>query len=153
MNILLVLILSLAASMPALASWHYNDNGGFGIYEPTGWTDEVNGRSSQLTGPEHDSAQSSFFLGSDWQNSVQTLDDLKRFALEDSGATRATPITISGLSGFRTGTAEHGNYYVLRIPTNVIEVTYELKGSAAQKAEGKTMLSSIEIRTKGNEYP
>jgi hypothetical protein len=149
MNILLTLILSLSAH----ASWHYNENAGFGIYEPEGWTDHVNGRSSELTGPASDSAQSSLFLGSDWQISVQDLANLKKFALEDSGATSATPITISELSGFRTGTAEHGAYYVLRIATNVIEVKYDLRGSAAQKTEGKTMLGSIEIRTKGNEYP
>jgi hypothetical protein len=148
-----VAILAFLLPVYAHASWHYNENGGFGIYEPTGWTDSVNGRSSQLTGPEHDTAQSSFFLGSDWQSSVQTLDDLKKFALEDSGATTATPITISELHGFRTGTALHGNYYVLRIATNVIEISYDIKGSKAQREEANTMLSSIEIRTKGNEYP
>lgn len=149
MNILLAILLSL----PAFASWHYNEDAGFGIYEPEGWSVDHEGRSSRLTGPANDSAQSEIFLGSDWQSAVKTADDLQQFALSDSGASRATPITISGLAGYRVGTAEEGAYYVLRIPENVIEITYDLRGSKAQKSEGKTMLSSIEIRTKGNEYP
>ena len=144
-------ILALLLSLPALASWHYNENAGFGIYEPEGWREFTQGRSSRLTGPESDSAQSEIFLGSDWQSSVKTLQDLEKFALSDSAAKRAIPIMTSGLRRYRVGTAQEGACYVLRIPENVIEVSYSLRGSDAQKSEGRKMLSTIEIRTRGNE--
>jgi hypothetical protein len=137
--------------LSAHASWLYNENGGFGIYRPEGWTASIDGRSSQLRGPESDSDQSEIFLGSDWVSGVRTLSDLRKFAVKDSGTSKLFPYSNSGLLGYRAGDSEHGALYVLRIPENVIEVKFQLRGSRAQIDEGETMVSSLEIRTKGIE--
>lgn len=149
MKLLLLLLLSLSAH----ASWYYNEDGGFGIYQPEGWTVTHNGRSSTLNGPAADRAQSRIFLGSDWQSRVVDLPSLEAHAKAVSGDPHPRPVTISGLQGFRAGNARHGAIYLLRIRENVIVVNFDLKGSAAQIEEGRTMLGSIEVRTKGNEYP
>jgi hypothetical protein len=149
MKLFLLLLLSLAAH----ASWYYNEDGGFGIYQPEGWAVAHNGRSSTLTGPVSDRAQSWIFLGSDWQSRAVDLPALEAYVKAVSGDPHPRPITISELPGFRAGTARKGSIYLLRVPTNVIEVKFDLKGSADQLDEGRTMLGSIEVRTKGNEYP
>ncbi|MGZ3649856.1 MAG: hypothetical protein ACXVB9_01810 [Bdellovibrionota bacterium] len=140
--------------IPALAgSWHYNENGGFGIYQPEGWSVQDEGRSTRLTGPERDSAQSDFFLGSDWVSKVKIPEDLRGYVQEETGSRSVESITVSGLPGFRAGTAEHGSYYLLRIPENVIVVQYDLRGSRDQIDEGLTMISSVEVRTRPNPQP
>jgi hypothetical protein len=147
---LLLALTALLLSHPALASWHYNEDGGFGIYQPEGWRVEHEGRSSRLTGPENDVAQSEIFLGSDWQTPVTSLEKLRAYVSAETGeAPEAT--TVSGLEGFRAGTPLRGSVYLLRAPENVIVVRYELRGSSDQVEEGRTMLSSIEIRTRGIE--
>ena len=46
-----------------------------------------------------------------------------------------------------------GAVFFLREPKNVIELRYVLRGSPAQVEEGREILSSLEIRTGGIEYP
>lgn len=149
MKLLLLLLVSLSAH----ASWYYNEDGGFGIYQPEGWTVSHNGRSSTLTGPATDRAQSQIFLGSDWQSKVVDLPSLEAYVKKISGDQHPRPVSVSELSGFQAGGKRHGSIYLLRIRQNVIVVNFDLKGSADQIDEGQTMLGSIEIRTKGNEYP
>src|SRR4051812_1237969 len=96
--------LSLFLSLPALASWHYNEDGGFGIYQPEGWSVRHEGRSSRLEGPESDSAQSEIFLGSDWISKVKTQEQLRSYVQSESGNTEIETISVSGLEGFRAGT-------------------------------------------------
>lgn len=141
----------LLLTIPAQASWHYNENGGFGIYQPEGWQSSILGRSSTLTGPETDRAQSEIFLGSDWVSKVENTSKLEAYVKKETGDASPRPIEISGLAGFQAGKGPKGAIYLLRIPGNVIVVRYELKGSKAQIDEGETMLSSIEVRTKGIE--
>lgn len=147
------LLLALLVASPAHASWHYNEDGGFGIYQPEGWEVQHEGRSSRLTGPESDVAQSEIFLGSDWTSRVRSPEDLERYAREESGSRKVEPITVSDLPGYRYGTPEHGGYFLLRLPENVIVVRYELRGSPSQIEEGSTMIGSIEVRTKPNPEP
>lgn len=148
---LLVAALALFVSSPALAHWHYNEHAGFGIYQPEGWEARVEGRSSRLTGPATDHAQSALFLGSDWVSSVKDEASLARYAHEQAAGRAVAPHAVSELPGFRVGDEEHGAYFVLRQPENVIVVEYDLRGSRAQIDEGQTMLGSIEIRTRGIE--
>lgn len=147
----LSLLFSLSAS-PALASWHYNENAGFGIYQPEGWSATIEGRSSRLGGPVTDTSQSEIFLGSDWVSlNVNDTESLKAHMEEETGLTHLVALTVSGLPGFRGGNDADGSIYVLRVPGNVIVIDYNLRGSREQLDEGGTMLGSIEIRTRGYE--
>ena len=130
-------------------SWYFNQDGGFGIYQPEGWSVAHRDRSSTIVGPEMDSAQSEIFMGSDWNGHAQSLEDLKMILLEETGLSDFREVQVSGLSGFAVGTPENGAMYIFRVPENFIVVRYELRGSNDQIEEGKTMLSSIEIRTGG----
>lgn len=135
----------------AQASWAYNENGGFGIYQPEGWESRIEGRSMTLEGPATDSDQSSIFLGSDWSSKAKDLEQLKALVTEETGEKNPESVTVSGLPGFRAGNSESGSLYVLRIPENFLVVSYELRGSLSQIEEGKVMLGSIEVRTRPNE--
>jgi hypothetical protein len=146
-----LLMSSFLTPQTALASWLYNENGGFGIYQPEGWSSRIEGRSTSLSGPSTDSAQSSIFLGSDWSAEADTLEHLKALVIEKTGDANPEAIGVSGLQGFRAGSAENGALYLLRIPQNFIVVEFELRGSEDQVREGKVMLGSIEIRTRPNE--
>lgn len=152
MTKLLLLLLLLPLLPPAAhASWHYNENGGFGIYQPEGWTSEIDGRSSRLGGPVTDTSQSEIFLGSDWVSNVADQASLAAHMREETGFSDLRPVEVSGLAGFRAGDGTDGSIYVLRMPGNVIVVDYNLRGSRDQLDEGETMLGSIEIRTRGYE--
>jgi|GEM_PF-5111784 len=151
MKALLAVLSLFFVSANVQASWLYNDNGGFGIYQPEGWSSSIEGRSSSLLGPNTDSAQSTIFLGSDWSSKARSIEQLRSFVTEETGDKNPEPIFISNLPGFRAGNAEKGSLYVLRIPENFIVVNYELRGSREQIVEGKVMLGSIEVRTKDNE--
>lgn len=148
----LLAVLALALTSPALASWHYNENAGFGIYQPEGWSATIEGRSSRLGGPVTDTSQSEIFLGSDWvSSSVKDADSLKKHMEEETGLHDLRPLTVSDLPAFRGGSNTDGSIYVLRVPGNVIVVDFNLRGSRDQLGEGETMLGSIEIRTRGYE--
>ncbi len=144
-------LFTLCFSINADASWLYNENAGFGIYQPEGWTSSSEGRSTTLSGPLHDSAQSEIFLGSDWSSRVRSLEELRAYAIRETGDKSPRAIKISGLDGFATGKEKAGAYFVLRSPENFIVVEFDLKGSSEQLEEGETMLGSIDIRTRGNE--
>ncbi|MGZ3694220.1 MAG: hypothetical protein ACXWQO_08460 [Bdellovibrionota bacterium] len=148
-----IFFLLLFVSIPAHASWYYNEDGGFGIYQPEGWNVHHNGRSSTLTGPTEDKAQSQIFLGSDWVSHIDSTAALEAYVKHESHDSHPRAIQISDLPGFQVGNAAKGAIYLLRINENVIVIQYQLKGSKDQIEEGETMLGSIEIRTKGNEYP
>lgn len=148
MKFLILLCIGLLLSTPALAHWHFNEDGGFGIYQPEGWRIRPNGRSSRLLGPEKDSAQSEIFLGSDWVSRIASLDDLARHVRAETGATELGAATISGLQGYQVGSKTSGAIYLLRVQNNVIVVEYSLRGSPEQIEEGETILSSIDIKTK-----
>lgn len=147
MKILAAFCIAFFASLSAHASWHFNENGGFGIYQPEGWSARVKGRSSRLLGPAKDFARSDLFLGSDWVDSVVSLPDLERYVREQNPHA-LRPVRISGLDGFRVGTEEEGVIYLLRSPKNVIVIEFHLRGSAPQREEGKIMLTSISVRIK-----
>jgi hypothetical protein len=147
----ILFLLSMLFAHPAHASWHYNENSGIGIYQPEGWSVKVEGRSAILTGPSEDKAQSQIFLGSDWVSKVDSVTALKEYVQKETGDKSPRPIQISELPGFQTGSANNGSIHLLRINQNVIVIQYQLKGSTDQIDEGKTMLGSIEVRTKGNE--
>ncbi len=152
-KIICLLLLAFIIAPTAFASWDYNENGGFGIYLPDGWSSTENGRSTQLTGPTADSAQSKIFLGSDWVSHVNTIDDLENYVRTQVKNASPTKVQNSGLDGFSVGNELVGKMFFLRQAENVIVVEYQLRGSSDQKDEGKTALGSIEIRTKGNNYP
>lgn len=133
-------------------SWNFNHDGGFGFYQPEGWTSTRDGRSSRLFGPKKDFAQSQFFVASDWVGSVKTLEDLHSYVELESGGIPETR-EMSGLPGFAVSDELSGQIWVLRAPTNLILIHYDLRGSPEQIAEGREVLSSIEIRTSGIEYP
>lgn len=135
----------------AHASWHYNENAGFGIYQPEGWSAKAEGRSSRLRGPLSDISQSEIFLGSDWAGQVNDLAALEAHVKSETGDTSLEPIAVSGLPGFRSGGPARGALHVLRAPGNIIVVEFNLLGSPAQIDEAATMLGSIEIRTRGIE--
>lgn len=148
----LSLLFSLLSFSPAAhASWHYNENAGFGIYQPEGWSVKVEGRSSLLRGPLTDTSQSEIFLGSDWAGQVSDLAALEAHVKRETGDTTLEPVSVSELPGFRSGSPERGALHVLRAPGNIIVVEYDLRGSAPQIEEAATMLGSIEIRTRGIE--
>ncbi len=142
-----------AATSKSFGSWYYNENGGFGIYHPDGWIIQENGRSAVLSGPEHDTAKSQVFLGSDWQSTVKTTQDLKAYLESHFAGHMLHAVTISNIEGFQFGDSVDGDIYLLRIPENIIEIDFSLRGSEAQVSEGQTALSSIDIRTKGISYP
>ncbi|MGE3260693.1 MAG: hypothetical protein AB7K68_02830 [Bacteriovoracia bacterium] len=142
------LLFVLLAALSVQASWYYNEDGGFGIYRPEGWSVQHNGRSSVLHGPVTDKAQSEIFLGSDWVSRVDSVEALEKYVVGEAKDQHPRAVEISGLPGFRAGTAAKGAIYLLRIKENVIVIQYRLRGSPDQIAEGKTMLSSVEIRTK-----
>jgi hypothetical protein len=147
-------IATFAFSAVAFAgSWYFNQNGGFGIYQPDGWTLQEEGRSATLAGPSRDADQSSIFIGSDWNLKTNSLEDLRARLQKDNPVAVIEPVTVSDLEGFRVGTETHGELHILREPTNIIVVEYDLKGSSDQISEGQEALSSIEIRTGGIEYP
>lgn len=129
----------------ASASWHYNSNGGFGFYQPEGWRAEVNGRSSLL-----ERGVSSLFMGSDWVSSVKNLRDLEHYVRQETRA-NPRPIVVSTLSGFQTGDGAQGKIFVLRQEKNVMVVEFSFQ--SPERQEGQEILGSIEIRTKGIEYP
>lgn len=132
-------------------SWSYNDDAGFGIYQPEGWRIVRNGRSSKLLGPLSDSAQTEIFIGSDWRSKIRSLEDLRQFAMKEYNDPKPRAIQIAGLDGFEVGMRNNGARLVLRQPENFIVVTYHLKGSSEQIAEAELALTSIDIRTKGIE--
>jgi hypothetical protein len=146
------LLFALISFTPAAqASWHYNENAGFGIYHPEGWSAKTEGRSSLLRGPLTDTSQSEIFLGSDWAAQVKDLGALEAFVKRETGDTSLEPVAISERPGFRSGSLKRGALHVLRAPGNIIVVEYDLRGSPAQIEEAATMLDSIEIRTRGIE--
>jgi len=147
-KLILCIIWGLFVAISAQASWLYNFDGGFGIYLPDGWSGLHNGRSTQISGPAKDFAQSQFFLGSDWVNKINNIDDLAEHMRLETTFTNLSPITISGLSGFTAGSLQNGAIYLLRTKGNVIVIRYQIRGSTPQIQEAQTMLESIEIRTK-----
>lgn len=152
MKLLTFLAFAFLLPSPAFASWHYNENAGFGIYQPEGWSATIEGRSSRLGGPVTDTSQSEIFLGSDWVSpAVKDSDSLAAHMRNETGLGNLVPVTVSELPGFRAGTATDGSIYVLRVPGNVIVIDYNLRGSRGQLEEAETMLGSIEIRTRGYE--
>lgn len=142
------------AVLPAVAafSFHYNENGGFGFYQPEGWRARVNGRRSELKGPLTDFGQSEIAVGSDWVARVHSLEDLRAFA-EDSAGGPLLGFRVGGLEGFKVEGNNRGAWFLLREDQNVIEVEFKLRGSAAQREEARLILDSIEIRTGGISYP
>jgi hypothetical protein len=142
--------LVLLAPTAKAGSWYYNENGGFGIYVPEGWSSTENGRSAEINGPRKDVSQSRIFMGSDWVPKEKAKDvlSLKLYMQNELGLGHLSPTSISGLDGFSYGDSQSGGTYLLRVPSNVIVIEYDLRGSADQVDEGKTALSSIEIRTK-----
>jgi hypothetical protein len=130
------------------SSWYYNQNGGFGIRQPDGWSVTESGRSARLTGPETDVEQSEIFMGSDWKSSVKTLADLKTWLNRTYPGVQTKPIRISKLDGYRIGNDLDGAYFILRAPENVIVMEFHLRGSEAQIDEGTSCVSSFDIRTR-----
>ena len=147
-----VLILLLNFSAEA-SSWSYNDNGGFGIEQPDGWEVSIQGRSSELTGPVQDFAQTKIFLGSDWVTGIRSISDLEKYVKKQAGSNSVRKVQNSGLEGFQFGTSIKGRFFYLRQAQNLIVVTYQLRGSSDQIQEGQIALDSIEIRTQGNPDP
>lgn len=147
-------LLVLAPAAAAGFSFHYNENGGFGLYRPEGWGARDEGRSSRLTGPRQDFAQTEIFAGSDWVGRVHDGPGLLAYVREQSGGAPVEPIEVSGLAGyaFRKG-ADQGYWYLLRGDQNVIVLEYTLRGSSAQRREAAEVLGSFEIRTGGISYP
>lgn len=146
---LAIFTFSLAHGSPHAQSWFFNRDGGFGIYQPEGWTAKHSGRSSTLLGPSKDVAQSEIFLGSDWNGAAKDIESLKAVVAKETGELEMHEILVSGLRGLAVGSEEDGSFYVLRIPENFIVVHFHLRGSIDQIDEGRTMLGSIEIRTRG----
>jgi hypothetical protein len=134
------------------ASWHYNENGGFGIYEPEGWHAESRGRSSQLEGPDEEGHATEIFLGSDWVNHIDGLPALKRMVEKEEGV-EPREVRAAGLAGFQVGSRSDGSTYLYRDRNNVIVIHFAIRGSSAQTEEAEEALRSIEVRTKGIEYP
>ena len=147
MKLLFTLLALLSTDLAFAGSWYFNVNGGFGIYQPEGWEIKENGRSGLLKGPRSDTHQSEIFLGSDWNSRVVDQISLKAFA-ETSSSQEANPISAFQLNGFKIGNELDGSFYLLRAPENIIIIEYHIRGSAEQIAEGKTALSSIEIKLK-----
>lgn len=141
-------LILLFLALPAHASWYYNADGGFGIYQPEGWNVSHNGRSSTLTGPVEDTAQSRIFLGSDWVSHIDSPAALEAYVRAESGDKHPRAVTISDLPGFAVGSVAKGAIYLLRINENVIVIQYQLRGSKDQVGEGKTMIGSVEVRTR-----
>jgi hypothetical protein len=141
-------LIGLLPAHEALASWYYNRNAGFGVYQPENWRVIEHDRAAQLIGPENDFAQTEIFLGSDWDGKVRNLDELKSWVYKNTRFTNPRAYRISDLSGFQVGDTDEGAIFILRVPTNIIVIEYSMRGSAAQRNEGHTALSSIEIRTK-----
>jgi hypothetical protein len=143
-------------ALPSLAgfSFHYNENGGFGFYQPEGWRVFVNGRSSRLSGPAKEESQSEIFAGSDWVGSVHSLADLKVYVEKEAEGIRLSELRVGELNGFSAATgANEGRWFLFRSDQNVIVLNFALRGSPAQVEEGRTILSSFEIRTGGISYP
>ncbi|HVK61051.1 MAG TPA: hypothetical protein VM432_05855 [Bdellovibrionales bacterium] len=146
--------ISILLGLSAMAdSWYFNFDGGFGIYQPLGWTVQENGRSARLIGPENDFEQTEIFIGSDWDGKIKTLEALKRKLTRENPGAEVQDVSVSDLHGYRVGNSQKGSMHLLRVEENVIVVEYEIKGSTRQKKEGETALSSIEIKTGGIEYP
>lgn len=139
MNLILGFLLY---TLSAHASWHYNSNGGFGLYQPEGWIAQEQGRSSKLTSP---SGKTSFFLASDWSSKVKTLEDLRKFVMAE---TKENPkaTTLSNLPGFHTGSFSKGAYFLLRQEENFIVVEYQMASFGAETELGQEILGSIEVR-------
>lgn len=134
-------------STKAHASWIFNHDGGFGIYQPEGWISKHNGRSTQVFGPKTDFAQSIFFLGSDWNSKIQTAADLKR-NIETQCGCKSQSLQISGLSAFQIGHTTRGQIYVFRAPENFIYIEFDIRGSQPQVEDARLMISSIQVRTR-----
>lgn len=146
MKLILLPGLLWAMALPAAhASWHYNENGGFGLYQPEGWSVKVEGRSSELLGPPSEPARTKIFLGSDWMGGITTLAKLESRLRRNELAPVAT--ALAGLAGFRVGNERAGSFYLLRGPENVIVIHFQIRGSLSQREEGREALGSIEVRT------
>ena len=138
----------------ALATFAYNDAGGFGLYQPEGWRVVNEGRSMRVTGPAGDTAVSEIFAGSDWPGRVPDRETLRALVMREAGGRAVSEIEISELPGFAFARGPNaGNWYLLREPGNVIVLRYDLRGSAAQVEEGREILDSFAIRTGGVAYP
>lgn len=130
------------------ASWYFNENAGFGFYQPDSWTLIENGRSSRLLGPEKDVKRSELFMGSDWIIGVNTLSDLAAYLKKEFKASDLQPVRFSELDGFAFKLRKKTEIYLLRKAENIIVIEYILQGSDAQISEGEVVISSIEIKTK-----
>lgn len=148
---LFALFLFLISSAAQAGSWRYNQDGGFGLYEPLGWQTNLEGRSTTLTGPQRDTDQSQIFIGSDWWPKATSLAELK--AMLQLQFPDVRPGKLSGIDGFAVGDQTKGGFYALRFPKNIIVLEFDLRGSADQMDEGQLALSSIEISTDAIEYP
>jgi len=152
-----VLLAALALAAPAdprAGSFHYNENGGFGFYQPEGWRVEIAGRSSRLTGPEREAERSEIFAGSDWIAKVHSLPNLRAFVAAAWPGAEIRSVQVGEVAGYeaKTGPGRGARYY-FREDQNVVELFYALRGSAAQRAEGEEALGSFQIRTGGIAYP
>ena len=134
-------------SLNLLADWHYNQDGGFGFYQPDGWTVQQDNRISYLTGPVKDSKQSKFLIGSDWISNIHTIDDLRTEVKSKYPNLNMTAVTVSEISGFKVVYKKYTEIYLLRQPENVMLIRYLMQGSKQQQDEGKEVISSIEIST------
>lgn len=150
---LALFLLGACTGQARAGSWYFNQNGGFGIYQPLGWTIEENGRSAVLKGPERDSAQSEIFLGSDWISAAKDVPSLKTYLERNYPGQTFAPTRVSELEGFVSGSNDHQSEFIFRSPENIIEIDIDIRGSKAQKDEAREALSSIEIRTGGRSYP
>ena len=146
----ILIVVLMLFSLNLLADWHYNQDGGFGFYQPDGWTLEQDNRISYLTGPSKDTKQSKFLIGSDWIASVQTLDELRAEVKSKYADLKITKVILSDLPGFQVVYKKYTEIYLLRQPENVMLIRYLLQGSKQQREEGKVVLSSIEISTQKN---
>lgn len=143
-----ILFFLLFSTVNAFASWHYNTDGGFGFYQPEGWTVEQDWRLSYLTGPAKDSKQSKFLMGSDWIGNVLTLEDLKIELKSKYPDLEMTEVKISGVSGFQVTIKKFTEIYLFRQKQNVMLIRYIMQGSQQQLDEANEVLSSIEVSTK-----
>ena len=151
---LLMLTALLAPAAGAAFSWHYNQHGGFGLYRPEGWALEETDRRVRITGPAKERSRSEITAGSDYQARVRSLPELEAYAKQEAAGLFVVPRENSGLAGYGfEGPDGRGAVFFLREPKNVIELRYVLRGSPAQVEEGREILSSLEIRTGGIEYP
>ncbi|RZA04334.1 MAG: hypothetical protein EOP11_15335 [Proteobacteria bacterium] len=146
--------LLLAATSVAGLSFHYNDAGGFGFYRPEGWAARDEGRSTRLTGPATDSAQTEIFAASDWISSAQDLPALRGYVKYLAKGAPVGEKWVGELRGYSfTDARQVSHWFILREKKNVLILEYRLAGSEAQREEALAILSSFQIRTGGISYP